>query len=149
VDLTLNKVLDVGFAPVEWLASEDGTDKARTITLDVASFTTAATYYPNGRLLSGLPLGKHTSGGKSGQYGLYTSGDATGLQVCVGFLYRSVPVSYAGGYRNQGATASTAVPVAGALLWRGVVKKAALDTIYGASLPAGVLTDLAAKFRFE
>lgn len=147
MDLALTKVLDVSLSLPQWIGSEEGTDDTRTITLDVSTFTTAATYYPQGRLLAGLPLGKITSGGSSGKYGLYASGASDGRQVAVGFLYKSVWVNYTGGHLY--GTVNTAIPVSGALMWNGVVITSALTTIYGATFPAGAVTDLAAKFRFE
>lgn len=51
-----------------WLADRHGTDSTESITLDVSAFT-SGTHYPNGFLLSGLPLGKITASGKYGPYG--------------------------------------------------------------------------------
>jgi hypothetical protein len=59
-----------------WLGSQHGTDMARSITLDTSAFT-ANTHYPNGYLLSGLPLGKITSSGKYGPY----AGNAAEVQT--------------------------------------------------------------------
>lgn len=50
-----------------WLGSAHGTDSTESITLDVSAFT-SGTHYPNGFLLSGLPLGKITASGKYGPY---------------------------------------------------------------------------------
>ena len=95
-----------------WLGSQHGTDMARSITLDVSAFT-ASTHYPQGFLLSGLPLGKLTSGGK---YVPYTSGAADGSQTLRGFLLTSVRVN----------TLDTAIDVQGALFIHGVVITAKL-----------------------
>lgn len=56
--------------------------------LDVSAFT-AATHYPNGYLLSGIVLGKITTGGL---YGPYDDAAADGRQTAVGFLFSSLKV---------------------------------------------------------
>lgn len=84
-----------------WLASAHGTDTARSITLDVSTFT-AGTHYPDGFLRSGLPLGKITA---SGKYGLYSNAASDGREVFVGHLFTGVK-----------APASSATPVSAALL---------------------------------
>ena len=139
MDISRQKVLDVSFAPVQWMASAKGLTTARSITLDVSKFT-ANTHYPNGRLKSGLYLGLVTA---SSKYGPYDDAATDGRQTAVGFLVADVPVAYAAG------VAQTAVPVAGALLWEGVVSKAAIQTINGnTALDANGLADLASKFLF-
>ncbi len=50
-----------------WLASADGTDFARSLTLDVTKFTPSV-HYPNGYLPSGIPLAKITASGLFGPY---------------------------------------------------------------------------------
>lgn len=88
-----------------WLGSAHGTNAAQTITLDMTTFT-KATHYPDGYLKSGLPLQK-LAGGK---YGLWlTTKDVAGV------LFTAVS-----------APASTATPVAGALLEHGRVIAAKL-----------------------
>lgn len=62
-----------------WLGSQHGTDMARSITLDASTFT-ANTHYPQGFLLSGLPLGKITATGK---YGPYAGSAAEGQTVTI------------------------------------------------------------------
>lgn len=84
-----------------WLGSAHGTDTARSITLDLTTFT-AGTHYPDGFLKAGLPLGKITA---SGKYGLYSDAAADGRQTLVGFLFTVVKVP-----------ASTATPAVGAML---------------------------------
>ncbi|MEV0247960.1 potassium transporter [Nocardia sp. NPDC050712] len=86
-----------------WLASAEGTDRARTITLDLTTFT-ANTHYPNGYLKSGFALKKLVSG----KYGLFTAGDHDD-EIIAGHLLTAVKIS-------TGAT-----KVAGALLWHGAV----------------------------
>lgn len=73
-----------------WLLSPHGTDPGSTpgITLDVSAFT-AATHYPNGYLLSGIVLGKLTSGGK---YVPYVDAAVDGSGVAAGFLFSSVKI---------------------------------------------------------
>jgi len=53
-----------------WLGSKHGMDECSTVTLDVSTFT-AGTHYPNGFLLSGLPL-MDVGGNK---HGLWTTGN--------------------------------------------------------------------------
>lgn len=84
-----------------WLGSAHGTDTARSITLDVSTFT-VGTHYPDGFLRAGLPLGKITA---SGKYGLYSSGASDGRQTFAGFLFTVVR-----------APVVNTTPVAGALL---------------------------------
>lgn len=61
-----------------WLASEHGTDTARSINLDVSTFN-SATHYPEGYLKSGYPL-KKVAGNK---YGLWSNGDVATATVGV------------------------------------------------------------------
>lgn len=81
-----------------WLGSARGTNEARSITLDVSTFT-KATHYPDGQLKSGLPLAKAATGGK---FVLFTGDDGTKL---AGFLLTPVQ-----------APADPTTPVGGALL---------------------------------
>lgn len=87
----------------EWLASAHGTETARTITLDLTTFT-AGTHYPDGYIKSGYALKKLVSG----KYGLFTAGDHDD-EVIAGHLFTAVRVS-------TGAT-----KVGAALLWHGAV----------------------------
>ncbi len=112
-----------------WLASEHGTSSAKSITLDVSTFT-AGTHYPTGHLPSGLVLGKITA---SGLYGPYDDAAADGRQTAVGFLFCAIK-----------APSVNTVRVSGALLWHGAVIKSLLPI--PASLDANGTTDLAAKF---
>ncbi|MCK8670998.1 potassium transporter [Rhodococcus sp. HM1] len=102
-----------------WLASAHGTDTARSINLDVSTFT-AGTHYPEGALKSGLPLKKLPSG----QYGLWVNGDTEPIE---GHLFTAVRV-------RSGATT-----VAGALLWHGAVIAAKLPTSVNAAGQAAAL----------
>ncbi|MFI6368701.1 potassium transporter [Nocardia sp. NPDC050630] len=91
-----------------WLATAEGTDRARTITLDLSTFT-AGTHYPDGWIKSGYALKKLGSG----KYGLFSTGDESAA-VIAGHLLTPVRVP-------TGAT-----KVAGALLWHGAVIAAKL-----------------------
>jgi hypothetical protein len=145
LDLSLQKVLDVDFSGPQWLRSAKGFNTAYPMTLDVSTWSSA--FYPQGRLPSGLYVGKITSGGSTGKYGKYDDAASDGRQTCVGFLLTPVNVAYTGG-RPYG-TAAPSVPVAGALLWEGEVILAALQTINNnVALDANGQADLAAKFRF-
>jgi hypothetical protein len=71
-----------------WLLSPHGTETTPSITLDVSAFT-ANTHYPNGYLLSGIPLGIITATGKAAPY---VDANSDGTQTCVGLLFSSVKV---------------------------------------------------------
>jgi hypothetical protein len=68
-----------------WLASADGTQYAETITLDLTKFT-EADHYPNGVILSGIPLIQDAT---SKLYGPV----ATDATVSEGHLYKPVVVT--------------------------------------------------------
>lgn len=93
-----------------WLGSERGTSSARSVTLDLSTFT-AGTHYPNGYLPSGVALAKITA---SGEFGLYNSAGEDGSEDFVGFLLTPVKV------RSSSAT------VAGAVIDHGRVVEANL-----------------------
>ncbi|WGH92099.1 hypothetical protein QDX21_07085 [Auritidibacter ignavus] len=59
------KVENLTGGNLSWLGSTHGIGNARTVTLDPSSFT-KATHYPDGYLLSGLPI--TLSGGVAGPY---------------------------------------------------------------------------------
>ncbi|OJY47608.1 head decoration protein [Pseudonocardia sp. 73-21] len=106
-----------------WLGSAHGTDSARSITLDMTTFT-AGTHYPDGYLMSGLPLGKITA---SGKYGLYDDAASDGRQACAGLLFTVVR-----------APASTSTPVSGAMLVHCIVVDANLPIAVDAAGKADV-----------
>ncbi|QCB97124.1 head decoration protein [Arthrobacter sp. PAMC25564] len=106
-----------------WLGSAHGTNAAQTITLDVSTFT-KATHYPDGYLKSGIPLQK-LAGGK---YGLWLT-----TKELAGFLFTGVS-----------APASTATPVAAALLEHGRVIEAKLPV----PVDAGGKTSAAGRIIF-
>jgi hypothetical protein len=107
-----------------WLGSSHGTDMARSITLDVSTFT-SGTHYPQGFLLSGLALGKITATGK---YGPYNDASSDGTEVLAGFLLTSVRVN----------TLDNTVDVQGALYIHGVVVTAKLPVAVNANGVADV-----------
>ncbi|MGW5387198.1 potassium transporter [Nocardia sp. NPDC003963] len=92
----------------DWLASGEGTDRCRSITIDLTTFT-ANTHYPDGYLKSGYALKKLGSG----RYGLFSVGDDE-TAVIAGHSFTALKI-------KPGAT-----KVAGALYWHGAVKVAKL-----------------------
>ena len=110
-----------------WLGSQHGVDTARSITLDTSTFT-ANTHYPSGFLLSGLPLGKITTGGK---YGPYDDAASDGRQTLVGFLLTAVRVN----------VADTTIDPQGALFMHGFVVAANLPV----SVDANGKADIASR----
>lgn len=99
MDLTL-KTETFGQDDQSWLASAEGTDRARTITLDLSTFV--AGDYADGYLKSGWTLRLLASG----KYGKRSNGDTEGI---AGHLLTATRVP-------AGAT-----KVAAALLWHGAV----------------------------
>lgn len=69
-----------GSGDQSWLGSTHGIGNARTVTLDVSTFT-KNTHYPDGYLKSGLPLAI-----VSGKAALYVSGGTGGAENLAGFL---------------------------------------------------------------
>ena len=110
MDLSM-KTETFGQEDQSWLGSAHGTEAARSITLDMTTFT-AGTHYPDGFLKAGLPLGKITATGK---YGLYSNAASDGREVLAGLLFTVVK-----------APASTATPVSGALLLHCIVVESKL-----------------------
>ncbi|MGW4119881.1 hypothetical protein [Nocardia sp. NPDC004711] len=102
MDLKIN-IDTFGQDDQSWLASAEGTDRARTITLDLTTFT-AGTHYPNGYLKSGYALKKLGSG----KYGLFSVGD-------------EATASIAGHWLTAVRIPTGATKVSGALLWHGSV----------------------------
>lgn len=113
----------------KWLATQEGTDRARSITLDTSAFT-AGTHYPNGYFISGIPLGKITA---TGLYGPYDNAASDGREVCQGFLLEDVK-----------APAATTTDVQGPLYWYGAVVEANLPI----AVDATGKTDLAGLVKF-
>ena len=66
-----------------WLGSADGTQATETITIDLDLFT-KNTHYPEGVLLSGIPLAQNTT---TKLWGPYAAGGANGLDKMEGHLY--------------------------------------------------------------
>ena len=113
-----------------WLGSAHGTDMARSITLDVSAFT-SGTHYPQGFLLSGLPLGKITATGK---YGPYNNAAVDGTDTLAGFLFTGVRVN----------TLDNTIDVQGALYIHGVVVEAKLPV----AIDSAGKTDVAGRIIF-
>lgn len=107
-----------------WLGSQHGVDTARSITLDTSTFT-AGTHYPQGFLLSGLPVGKITT---SGKYGPYDDTATDGRQTLVGFLLEAVRVN----------VADNTIDPAGPLFMHGFVVAAKLPVAVDANGKADV-----------
>lgn len=114
----------------DWDASSKGDGSARSIKLDIASFT-SGTHYPDGYLLPGICIAKNTSTGK---YVPYANAGANGTGAPAGFLSKRVKV-----------TSGSATP-GGVLKWEGVVKTSGLPTGHG--MDASAKTALAAHFFF-
>lgn len=105
-----------------WLLSQWGVGPGENpgITLDVSAFT-AGTHYPNGYLLSGIPLGKITA---TGLYAPYVDANADGTQTCLGFLMSSVKVPN---------LADLTKDVGGALVQCGFIREAKLPVAIDAA----------------
>lgn len=122
-----------------WCATRLGWDQARSITLDVSTFTEAANL--DGYVLpSGLVLAKITA---SGLYGPYDPDGAGGQETAAGFLFSAVQL--------DNTAVASASDVGAALLWMGVIVEANLPSVGSAEgmLDAAAKTDLASFFRFE
>jgi len=96
-----------------WLLSPHGTDPGTTpsITLDVSAFT-AATHYPNGYFLSGMPLGKITA---TGLYGPYSVTDEVQTITVGGSGLTSFTLTYSGQTTTSLDDQATAAEVQAAL----------------------------------
>lgn len=116
-----------------WLASRDGIDIARSITLDLSLFTEAI-HYPNGFIPSGVTLGLVTA---TNRYGPYDNAAVDGRTANKGHLLSSVVVK----------TTNKTGKAAGALYWRGIVREARLPVGHG--LDANGKTDVASHIRYE
>lgn len=109
MDLSLTREV-YGAEDQSWLASEHGTDAARTITLDTDLIPSSV--YRFGWVPSGLPVGQVTA---SGLYGPYDPEAEDGRETLTGFLLSSLP-----GPKEPGN------PIAGALLEHGKILPARL-----------------------
>jgi hypothetical protein len=95
-----------------WLGSAHGLDSAETITLDVSTFT-AGTHYPNGFILSGMPLSKDPATGLYGPYGGTTDEVQTVTEGGSGLT--SFTLTFSGQTTGSIAAAATAATVQAAL----------------------------------
>jgi hypothetical protein len=89
-----------------WLASDHGTNDARSVTLSLnpaVSGFVQANHHPNGFLPDGIPLARISAGVDQGLYGLYDDAVAA-RNVFVGFLFLPASVPATGvGVRVDGA----------------------------------------------
>lgn len=95
MDLSVRREVE-GRSDNSWLGSAHGTDATQTISVDTGTFT-AATHYPDGYLVSGLPLAVTGTDAETGTdiYGLWTVNATTPVDLA-GFLYTDTPVPVAG-----------------------------------------------------
>lgn len=79
----------IGTGDMSWLDSTHGTANARTVTIDISTFT-AGTHYPNGYIPAGTPVAY-----ASGLVSPYTVSEATttGLGVLAGHILFDVAVN--------------------------------------------------------
>lgn len=113
-----------------WINSRHGLNNCKPATLDVSAFT-AGTHYPDGALLSGLPLAKITA---TGMYGPYNGAGTGGLETLAGFLLSDVPCARTG----VGGAVDTAKDVVGSILLHGFVNTANLPVTVDAAGQADV-----------
>ena len=127
---------------LDWLGTRLGTDQARSITVDITTFT--VDHYPNGFIPSGTVLAKRTSDG------LYVPYDdaslVAGFNVAVGHLLTPVKVKDPKG--------TTFAKASGALYWMGIVIAAKLPNFINTAnlkgeLDANARTDLQNFIRYE
>lgn len=76
------KTETLGAGDQSWMASTEGKCEAPTGTLDLSAFT-ANTHYPDGYIMSGIPLGLIAS---SKLYAPFDTSETNGQEVHVGFL---------------------------------------------------------------
>jgi hypothetical protein len=105
-----------------WINSRHGLNNCKPVTLELSAFT-AGTHYPNGELLSGLPIAKITA---SGRYGPYDGAASDGRQNMDGHLLSNVEVP------------AGAARVVGAVLRHGFVKLSLLPVTVDAAGQADV-----------
>lgn len=105
-----------------WLLGPHGTGPGDNpaIVLDVSAFT-PGTHYPDGYLLSGIPLGRITA---SGLYGPYDNALLNGQEVAAGLLLAAVKVP---------DTGDTTRDVGGALFVHGFVRLSRLPVALDAA----------------
>lgn len=113
-----------------WLGSAHGVgDVGRPVTLDLSAFT-GGTHYPNGFLMSGLPLGKITATGK---YAPYNNANSDGTEVLAGFLLTPI------------AAPATDLDPVGALYEHGQVVRANLPI----AIDSAGVADVAGRIIFK
>ena len=132
MDLSIQTVQTIQLDDKPWIDSVKGTPTIRTITVLPSLGFVAGTHIVDGFLLSGCPIGRVTSGGNAGVWGLYDDTATDGRQTCRGFLFGREKVS------AGGAT----VKIGAAWMWEGVVRLSRLPV----TLDAAGQADLEAKF---
>lgn len=140
MDLSIRRTSPLIVEDRSWLGDVDGTQATRSITLVVASFT-KATHYPKGVLMSGHVIGRYTSGGNNGLWGLYSDAASDGRQTAVGFLFNTLELV------DPNANGFESVKVGAPLMERGFIKPAKLPSTSG--LDSAARVDLASKFIFR
>ena len=116
----------------KWAVDISGQKGRWNATLLMSTFT-AGTHYPDGFLPTGIVLGKITSGGSAGLYGLYDDAATDGRQTAVGFLWTA--------FTPTGTNEAAAV-----WLGPGFIEEAKLPAAHG--LDAEAKVELAAWFKF-
>lgn len=114
----------VGVDDQRWLGSRADIEYAKTFTLDVTTLT-GATHYPQGFILSGLPVGLNTT---TGLVGLQVDANTDGTQNLIGFLLEPVTLianEYGEDAIWQPQTAPATAPGVSILL-RGMIRTALL-----------------------
>lgn len=123
VNLGLTRQIWVGNDP-RWIGSELGTRSNRSVTLDLSLFNFAATF-TEGKLPSGIILGKVTA---SGLYGPYSDAAGDGRTTATGILFTDVDVMEdIANQRSTSLTGSVLVP----MFIHGIVIEAKLPTNHG------------------
>lgn len=122
----------------DWLASRDGLDVCRSITVDLALFDPL--HAQNGIIPSGTVLGKVTA---TGFYGPYNDALTDGSNVAKGHLLNDIKF-----------TAGDTHKVGAALYWRGIVKEANLPNFTGTANAKGEIdaagkVDIGVLIRYE
>lgn len=111
MDLSI-KTETYGVDDQSWVGSRHGINNGVPATLDKSAFT-AATHYPEGWFLSGLPLGRIDA---SGKYGPYADAATDGRGTLRGFLLVSVKapdedVDPVGAMLDHGKVVTSKLPV--------------------------------------
>lgn len=109
----------IGGVDKSWIRMRFGLDTMLPIMLDISAFS-QANHLRNGKIPSGIALGKITA---SGLYAPYDNTLANGLEVLAGHLFEDAFV--------LDDNVATAPDIASALFWKGVVKESRLPVFTG------------------